>query len=189
MSQVKPVCRPLIDALIDQLLQQAEQLGVQPVATLHGDLHLKNFLVASNQVALIDLDNVCIGSPWQELGSFAASLYYRSLLGEWPLALTERMIQHFHQAYVHNVNWSLPEPMIRWYTATALLNERAYRTVTRMKSGGFAVLDDLLRLAAQIVVGERVIANRKDMFYATKADTVSTVINDLSRPARSKRME
>jgi aminoglycoside phosphotransferase (APT) family kinase protein len=127
----------------------------EPSATLHGDLHLQNFLVdesapAGQRVALIDLDNLSTGSPWRDLGSFCAGLYYRGLVEGVPQVLIQHAIDTFCAAYAQVAPWPLEPQAIGWYTATALLNERAFRTISRMKQGRFDLLDDLIRLASAL---------------------------------------
>ncbi|MBO0797972.1 MAG: phosphotransferase, partial [Blastocatellia bacterium] len=55
------------------------------IATLHGDLHLKNLLVTKERIVLLDLDNLSLGDPLRELGSFIASLQYLGLINRWPV--------------------------------------------------------------------------------------------------------
>ena len=152
LPQVRPTCRARLESLISSLLEQAACLKTQPLATLHGDLHLQNFLVAGGEVALIDLDNLCTGSPWQDVGSFIAGLYYRGLLETLPLATIERLAITFCRSYLQACPYPNDEPALRWYTAAALINERAFRSVTRLKSGRLELLDDLITLAERFVM-------------------------------------
>ncbi|GAB4421838.1 MAG: hypothetical protein Fur0044_19570 [Anaerolineae bacterium] len=150
LRQVRPAGQKKLDILVERLLDQAEQLGPQPVATLHGDLHLKNFFVEGEQVALIDLDNLCHGSPWQDVGSFSAGLLYWGLFMAMPTPLIWQFIDAFCQQYEQNVPWPMSRFALNWYTAAALINERAFRCVTRLKSGRLDLLDDLIDLADSI---------------------------------------
>jgi aminoglycoside phosphotransferase (APT) family kinase protein len=151
LPQVLPACRTLVDRVVERLVHQAEQLEPQPVALLHGDLHLKNFLIVDDQVALVDLDDLRQGSPWQDIGSFLAALHYRGLLDETPLAAVEQAIQCFCRCYLERVPWPESQLAVDWYTAAALVNERAFRAVTRLQSSRLDVLDLLLARAAQII--------------------------------------
>jgi hypothetical protein len=147
---VRPSCRTALEPLVDRLLAQAACLGEQPLATLHGDLHLQNFFRDGDQVALIDLDNVYLGSPWQDVGSFIAGLLYRGLLAETPGPLLRDMIAAFSRSYQRNVPWRIAPWALNWFVAAALINERAFRCVTRLKDGRLDLVDELVALAAQI---------------------------------------
>jgi len=153
---VHPASQTTVAALITALRQQAPTVDLAPAATLHGDLHLQNFLVdetalPGQRVAIIDLDNLSTGSPWRDLGSFCAGLYYRGLVDALPLSSIRQVIDAFCAAYAAVAPWPLNEQAIAWYTATALLNERAFRSVSRMKQGRFDLLDDLIRLVGTVL--------------------------------------
>lgn len=155
LQEVHPVSREIVARLITTLQQQAPTVDLAPAATLHGDLHLQNFLVdetapLGQRVAIIDLDNLSTGSPWRDLGSFCAGLYYRGLVEALPLPLIRQVIDAFCAAYATVAPWPLDAQAIAWYTATALLNERAFRSVSRMKQGRFDRLDDLIGLASAL---------------------------------------
>lgn len=156
---VRQVCPHLACALktvVAALLQAAPQAASEPQATLHGDLHLQNFFVDETQpvgqrVALIDLDNLSTGSPWRDLGSFCAGLYYRGLVEAKPMPLLRQTVAAFCTAYADYAKWPLSRPLVNWYTASALLNERVARSISRLKQGRLDLLDDLIRLAASLL--------------------------------------
>src|SRR5690606_19610563 len=114
-----------VASVVDRLLHLAAQLEQQPVVLVHGDLHLKNFFVDGNQIALIDLDDLRLGSPWQDIGSFMAALHYRGLLAGTSTTETER--------------------------AAALVDGGGFRAVTRLQGSRLGVLDALLVRAGQII--------------------------------------
>lgn len=156
LQEVHPASREIVARLITTLQQQAPTVDLAPAATLHGDLHLQNFLVdesapVGQRLALIDLDNLSTGSPWRDLGSFCAGLYYRGLVEALPLSLIRQAIDAFCAAYATVAPWPLDKRALAWYTATALLNERAFRSVSRMKQGRFDLLDDLIGLAGTVL--------------------------------------
>lgn len=164
LSQVRPSCGQDVEKVVRHLLNNGtmnneemnkEQLrDMEPIATLHGDLHLGNFFITGNQVALIDLDNLHLGSPWKDVGSFVAGLLYRGLLLEIPDTLTHRAIAAFCESYRQHVPWPLPQAALNWYTAAALINERAFRCVTRLKDGRLDIVDRLVELALQLLESE-----------------------------------
>ena len=152
IATAQPELQTRLHPLLERLQRGADGLGVDPQATLHGDLHLQNFFVDEDlplgeRIALIDLDNLSTGSPWLDLGSFIAGLYYRALLVEVPMATVEKMIDTFCRIYAQNVPWELSAQALRWHTAAALLNERVFRAFTRVKAGRMALVDDLIRIA------------------------------------------
>lgn len=159
VRQVRPQLSGRLNAVVAALLQAAPQLVAEPEATLHGDLHLQNFLVDETQavgqrVALIDLDNLSTGSPWRDLGSFCAGIYYRGLVEAKAMPLLRQTVADFCTAYAAHADWPLSQPLVDWYTATALLNERITRSISRLKQGRLDRLDDLLGLAAGLLGAE-----------------------------------
>jgi hypothetical protein len=104
-------------------------------------------------VALIDLDNVHQGSPWQDIGSFVASLLYRGLLMDTPGQVVRETIATFYRAYERNAPWRTSPETLYWFVAAALLHERAFRCVTRLKDGRLDLVDKLVTLAAHISEG------------------------------------
>jgi Ser/Thr protein kinase RdoA (MazF antagonist) len=153
LPNVRPACQPALDQAVDALLGQVSALGEQPAATLHGDLHLQNIFCIGEQVALIDLDNVYRGSPWFDVGSFVAGLLYAGLTIGLPAARARELGAVFCAAYQRHVRWRISEWALDWYIATALINERAYRCVTRLKDGRLDLVDTLVAMAAQLSTG------------------------------------
>jgi hypothetical protein len=119
--------------------------GAPPVG-LHGDVHLKNALIAEERVSLIDLDDAGLGPAAADIGSAIAMLRYQALLtGD------TRRVRVFQQALLDGYRTRRRPPAmeeLRWHIAAALLSERALRAVTRVRLDGLAllpaVLDDAL---------------------------------------------
>lgn len=150
LPQAWPSCQRVLHPLVDRLMLQAGDLKEQPVAMLHGDLHLKNFFVDEEKVFLIDMDNLCQGAPLQDIGSFLACLLYRGILTQVPGQLIERIGNAFIQQYEKCVPWTISRSELKWHIATALINERAFRFVTRLQAGRRDILDRLIRLADRV---------------------------------------
>ncbi len=161
VAALRPEYREAVDALVAHLLCQAEHLSEQPQALLHGDLHLQNFLITQAQpcsegyhpsqtIALIDLDTLALGSPWQDVGSFVAGLYYRGILNRIPVEETRAIARQFCQAYAERAVWPFSQFAVDWYTAAALLNQRIYRTIARLKQSDLGPLQAILDCAIQI---------------------------------------
>ena len=102
-------------------------------ATLHGDLHLKNFLVCDGHAELIDLDTLHAGDPLEDLGSFAASLIHRAALGEMEMRDADAAVGRFVETYSRLVPWEISRRNLAAHIACALVAERACRSITRCK--------------------------------------------------------
>ncbi|MGE0886332.1 MAG: phosphotransferase family protein [Blastocatellales bacterium] len=147
IGRVRPSMQSKLNSLVGRLVASSGNPGERPVVTLHGDLHLKNFFATGNRVALIDLDNLALGDPLRDVGSFIAALHYRELLDGKSCRVN---ISNFVRAYRDGVNWEVADFALDWHTAAALVYERAYRCITRLKNGRMAIIDDLVDLADQL---------------------------------------
>ena len=151
LIRCRPTCGQALLPLVHRLVAQADMIPAHPSATVHGDLHLKNFLVDDARVTLIDLDNVCTGSPYLDLGSLIAGLHTYSILHEKSEETVPRLVESFLQAYETHVPWPVRRDLVDWHTAVALVTERAYRCVTRHKEGRPAMIEELINLAGRLV--------------------------------------
>ena len=142
-----------LDALIDELCQQGTTIPPQPTVTLHGDLHLQNILEHNGTVSLIDLDNLSQGPPGCDLGSLIAGLIYYGLI----TGLSEERIQQvastFWTVYQEHAPWPLSEATLHWFIAVALINERVFRCVSRLKAGRLDIVEALIQQAEHISQG------------------------------------
>lgn len=153
LARIWPEGEARFRALVDRLLQQPPPHAAEPVALLHGDLHLQNFLGSAGQLALIDLDDLTLGSPWQEVGSFLAGLHYRAIRNGTPGAEVAPLAATFCQHYAAHAPWSLPPAALRWYTASALLTERVARLISRLTKGDLDAVIQLVARAEAISAG------------------------------------
>ncbi len=147
-------CQKELTPLVQRLLLQSQDLTVLPPGTLHGDLHLNNFFVSEGRVSLIDMDDLAEGPPLLDIGSFLAGLFYRGLLARHPTSLIQTICETFLRGYQKSVGWHISRSDLEWYVATALINERAYRCLARVKAGRLDILDDLIDLADQVSLGK-----------------------------------
>ncbi|MGE0885454.1 MAG: phosphotransferase family protein [Blastocatellales bacterium] len=152
VALARPESLPKLHSLIERLKRQSQQIGERPAVTLHGDLHLKNFFVVGQEIALIDLDNLCLGDPLLELGSFVASLHYRNLLLKKQAQRVRELVDAFVRTYTESVPWAVTDSILNWYIAAALIAERAFRCVTRLKAERLTTLDEIIALADEISV-------------------------------------
>ena len=150
LMQARPTCKPVLVPLLARLAAQAKSIPASPTATLHGDLHLKNLFLTNGKIALIDLDNVCEGPPGLDIGSFIAGLLTTALTKGSSLSqMTSRLhtfLEHYHQS----VAWKVDQPTVAWFTAMALVIERAHRCITRLKDDRRGQVEALLNLADRI---------------------------------------
>ncbi len=145
-AQLIERARPDVALPLRRLLRDLAAAAHQPgerLVCLHGDVHAKNAIVRDDgRVALIDLDQLAIGTASAELGSMLAGLRYHALLaGDDGRAAAEQRALLGGYACVR----ALPDPAaLRWSTAAALLCERALRAVNRVRADGLARLDAIL---------------------------------------------
>ena len=96
---------------------------------------------------MLDLDNLLIGDPLADLGSFAAAIQEAELSGrQSPLAGAE-IIERFIRGYQQGSDQDLSISRLCWWMAAALIAERAWRFVTKLKAQRAAIIDDLIELA------------------------------------------
>jgi phosphotransferase family enzyme len=147
LCRLRPSLRDELRSSIRQLIADSDRIGIDPIATLHGDLHLKNLFVTNERTALIDLDNLSRGDPSRDVGSFVASLHYRGLIEGRGYQFTEESSRRFIQSYRADADWEVSESALNWHIAAALIYERAYRCVTRFKTGRLDILDEIIALS------------------------------------------
>jgi hypothetical protein len=150
LSRVRPSCRPILVPLLSRLMAQATMIQADATATLHGDLHLKNLFLTNGKIALIDLDNVCEGLPGWDIGSFTAGLLTGTLAKRSSLSQVGSHLDTFLYHYNQSVAWKVDQPAVAWFTAVALVVERAHRCIARLKDDRRGQVEALLNLADQI---------------------------------------
>ncbi len=146
-------CRQEITNLIEKLVVYFSTVMPEHQVVLHGDLHLKNILVDSDRVYLIDLDNVSLGNPFLDIGSFIAAILNLELTDSIPLSLADQTIGFFLSAYCEAVPWTVNKIDLRKYIAMALVTERIFRSFTRLKAGRMEIIDDLVKQAEMMLNG------------------------------------
>lgn len=146
ISQARPDVAELVHGLSTKLI--AQYTNGQPVF-LHGDVHPKNILVNDDQLFLLDLDQAAIGAAEVDLGSVIAGLYCDACTGTrtWDEATSLK------QALLTGYDASHDSHTLRWHIAAALLQERALRSVTRVRTATLQKLPDLLLTAEAVLNG------------------------------------
>ena len=117
--------------------------STDPRVCLHGDVHPKNGIIENSRAALIDLDQAGAGPAAADLGSLLAALRYSRCVGLLSPADERGLSAAFLSGYKEARE--LPEPShLRWHVAAALLAERAFRSVSRIRQEGLQRLGELL---------------------------------------------
>jgi phosphotransferase family enzyme len=141
-----------ISAARPDVAKQARRLSAKLIAQythgnrlfLHGDVHPKNVFLNEDSIFLLDLDQAAAGPATADLGSVIAGLYCDACTGA----------RTWHEASVQKrallTGYGAPQQSheLRWHVAAALLQERALRSVTRIRTATLQKLPEIL-LAAE----------------------------------------
>jgi phosphotransferase family enzyme len=125
---------------LERTLRRRAHVRRGPAVCLHGDVHPKNVLVDGEGVTLVDLDDVAAGPAAADLGSVLAALTYDRLVGR----RDDESASRLTAALLDGYGGVARADELHWYTAAALLGERALRSITRVRAAGLARLDDIL---------------------------------------------
>ncbi|MFQ5450063.1 MAG: phosphotransferase family protein [Nitrospinaceae bacterium] len=142
-----PSIRPTLSRVVDRLIRQADSIEEGFMATLHGDLHLKNILVDEGKIYLIDLDASAIGTPLLDLGSFSAGVITLAIMNGETWEMAEKKIRVFTERYRKEAPWDIPRQELDWHTTAALINERAFRSLKGLKAGRMELVKVLVDIA------------------------------------------
>jgi Ser/Thr protein kinase RdoA (MazF antagonist) len=149
LGLVRPDVAPLAEALATRIAARLATDDTPPVL-LHGDVHLKNAILTDERIALVDLDDVAIGRPAADVANVLAQLRYQRHVG----LISGTQEREHGDAFLagYAAVRPLPAPTtLAWYTAAALLAERALGAVHRLRSDGLERLDVLLADAMALV--------------------------------------
>jgi aminoglycoside phosphotransferase len=139
---VRPDVDDSTDALVRELISRQPDEAEAPVC-LHGDVHPKNAIVTDRGVALIDVEDLAIGPAAADVGSFLAALLYLHRGRRLDRDTHDAMARAFLLGY--RSRRRLPaRAVLRWHTAAALLIERIFRAITRVRPLGLLHLPELL---------------------------------------------
>jgi tRNA A-37 threonylcarbamoyl transferase component Bud32 len=147
IGDARPALRPLLEQLVARL--GTTPPAIAPLVTLHGDLHPKNVLLIGERVWLIDLDGIRRGAAEEDLGSWIACMLYRACLRGDGIGRVEHAAAELVAHYEAARNARLNARALDWHVAVALVRERAFRVLSRLKPGRLELLDDLLALALE----------------------------------------
>ena len=146
ISQARPDIAALVQRLSNKLI--AQYTHGKPVF-LHGDVHPKNIFLNETTLFLLDLDQAATGVATADLGSVIAGLYCDACTGSrtWHEA---SVLKH---ALLDGYGASPHCDELRWHIAAALLQERALRSVTRIRTATLQKLPEILRIAETVLNG------------------------------------
>jgi aminoglycoside phosphotransferase (APT) family kinase protein len=102
-----------------------------PATPVHRDLKLANFLLERDRAALIDLDEIALGDPLIDIGSFVAGFSAHALLLGWEASAVDAVLQRFLRHYAAQVNWPVLGERLDWYIAASFIYESIHRGVRR----------------------------------------------------------
>ncbi|MEN3330165.1 MAG: Phosphotransferase enzyme family [Acidobacteriota bacterium] len=146
ISRARPDVADLIQRLSDQLIAQYRHGN--PVF-LHGDVHPKNILLNERTLFLLDLDQAAAGAATADLGSAIAGLYCDACTG----SRTWNETAVLKRALLTGYGAPHDSHELRWHIAAALLQERALRSVTRIRTATLQKLPEILRTAETVLNG------------------------------------
>jgi thiamine kinase-like enzyme len=147
ISQARPDAADSVHRLSTQLIAQYE--APRRRVFLHGDVHPKNILLNDDHLFLLDLDQAAIGPPEVDLGSVIAGLYCDACTG----SHTARETSLLKCALLNGYDAPQTSRALRWHVAAALLQERALRSVTRVRAANLQKLPEILCAAEAVLNG------------------------------------
>ncbi len=146
ISQARPDVAALVQHLSSKLI--AQYTHGKPVF-LHGDVHPKNIFLNEETLFLLDLDQAATGAATADLGSVIAGLYCDACTG----SRTWREASVLRRAFLTGYGAPDDSHELRWHIAAALLQERALRSVTRIRTATLQKLPQILRTAQAVLNG------------------------------------
>ncbi len=153
----------IVSAARPEVAEQAHALAAMLVgappepraALVHGDVHLKNAMLDSDALGLLDFDQLAVGHPAADLGSVVAFLRHATITGALPPEAAEELERAFLTGYRGAGGVADADP-VRWHAAAALLAERALRAVTRVLPTSLTRLDTILAEGVALAAGATV---------------------------------
>ena len=142
-----------IAALVKVLLTERQSMAwSESLSTpIHHDLKMGNFLIQGEHVALIDMDDVCIGDPHTDLGSLIANFHLNGIRAGWGTDRIHESTEVFVHAYTEHVPWNVPRPQVDWYTAAAFINEITRRSIRQLDGERVKHIGKYLALSESIL--------------------------------------
>ena len=146
ISAARPDVAGVVQRLTAKLIAQYKP---GETVLLHGDVHPKNILLNDENIVLLDLDQAATGIAAADLGSVIAGLYSDACTG----SRTWRDAGVLSHALLSGYDASPHSHALRWHVAAALLQERALRSVTRIRTGSLQKVPEILQTATAVLNG------------------------------------
>jgi aminoglycoside phosphotransferase len=161
-AELIAVARPDVANLcreLNHLLRGGPPATTSAPVFLHGDVHPKNALQSANGIALLDFDQAGIGPAAADVASLIAVLRHGAIVNpDGPFANVDQLGASFLHGYesirAHSASF-IPgvQGELPWFTAAALVAERAMRAVNRVNRASLAQLPAILTYAIDILQG------------------------------------
>jgi hypothetical protein len=119
-----------LQSLVQSLEESMPQLPATPDRLIHGDFHLRQFLVHEGQIVFFDFDEFAMGDPMRDLASFIVDLHVHGFAPD----LVQEMTAVFCEAYRAQVNWDVPVDRLAWYLRLLFIT-KAYRSYRQQRPG------------------------------------------------------
>jgi len=146
ISEARPDVADLVQHLSAKLIAQYTE---SKPSFLHGDVHPKNIFLNEESLYLLDMDQAAIGAATADLGSVIAGLYCDACTG----SRSVRQASVLKRALLAGYDTQQHSPELRWHIAAALLQERALRSVTRIRTATLQKLPEILLTAEAVLNG------------------------------------
>ena len=171
--QAYPDIEGRIAALVNTLLSQRRSMGWSETLTtpIHHDLKMRNFLIDGERITLIDMDCVCLGDPFSDLGSLIANFYLNGIRAGCHQDRIREAVDVFCRTYAECVPWSPSWPQVDWHTAAAFIHEVTRRSIRQLDGQRVTHIREYLDLCERLLSGESVISNeRNSLHHGSKQD-------------------
>jgi Ser/Thr protein kinase RdoA (MazF antagonist) len=151
IALLQPRLAGTVERLADGLdAQRPRAVPAEAPACLHGDPHLHNALVHPEAIALVDLDDVCVGPRAADLARVLAVLANLGAIGDLPLREELRLGEELLTGYADEA--TVPETAsLRWHVAATLLVRHAAKSVSRFRPRALARIEAVLGRAEELI--------------------------------------
>lgn len=150
-KQAGDIASARIESLILQLFGASQVCVDAPLAAIHHDLKLNNFLNDNGRIGLIDMDCLCLGDPLIDLASLIGNLYLHGLREHTAMpaidAVANALVRAYRQFSIHPFSMN----HLRWQVAAALLHEVTRRSLRQLDFQRLQHLPDYLALSERFI--------------------------------------
>ena len=116
-------------------------------APIHMDLKMGNLLISGDKVSLIDLDEVCLGDPLADFGSFIANVYMNGLCAGAEMAEIETVAETLIRHYSAAIGQNFDRIRLNWHLSAAFIHEVLRRSLRQQNELRLRHLNKYLELS------------------------------------------